>query len=276
MTANKTGLLIHFDENRRRDLIKEKVEGSYEPFSDALSVHDWEIGQLSIALLCFSDTTIDYIALAKKGKRVVTSKSRVEFSSTVALNSIPIQVLESKLSDHLQRYFIKASQGLGGVIPEGTWLALVEAIKSERPSLAGDIDRLLSLRRYSGFRLHGESAEILLQEREAIGISLDIFSGSNQLRERVLSEWAPYEGSVEQINETEATAKLTNLESGQSAFLTGIPQRYLQEESAIQHDLFNWPGMTPMHQAGVSIFEQGGRRCQRRLKTDPHSSESSE
>ena len=101
MTANKTGLLIHFDENRRRDLIKEKVEGSYEPFSDALSVHDWEIGQLSIALLCFSDTTIDYIALAKKGKRVVTSKSRVEFSSTVALNSIPIQVLESKLSDHL-------------------------------------------------------------------------------------------------------------------------------------------------------------------------------
>ena len=76
MTANKTGLLIHFDENRRRDLIKEKVEGSYEPFSDALSVHDWEIGQLSIALLCFSDTTIDYIALAKKGKRVVTSKSR--------------------------------------------------------------------------------------------------------------------------------------------------------------------------------------------------------
>ncbi|MCL6375501.1 hypothetical protein [Pectobacterium versatile] len=262
MAANKTGLLIHFDENRRRDLIQEKVEGSYEPFSDALSVHDWEIGQLSIALLCFSDTTIDYIALAKKGKRVVTSKSRIEFSSTVALNSIPIQALESKLSDHLQRYFIKASQGLGGAIPERTWLALVDAIKSERPSLAGDIDRLLSLRRYSGFRLHGESAEILLQEREAIGISLDIFSGSNQLRERVLSEWAPNEGSVEQINETEATAKLTNLESGQSAFLTGIPQRYLQEESAIQHDLFNWPGMTPMHQAGVSIFEQGGRRLQ--------------
>ncbi|EPZ2457484.1 MULTISPECIES: hypothetical protein [Citrobacter] len=67
---------------------------------------------------------------------------------------------------------------------------------------------------------------------------------------------------MEQINETEATATLTNLESGQSAFLTGIPQRYLQEESAIQHDLFNWPGMTPMHQAGVSIFEQGGRRLQ--------------
>ena len=259
MPASTTGLLIYFDEGRRRDLVQEKVEG-YEPFSDALSVHDWEMGKLSIALLCFSETSIDYIALAKKGKRVVTSKSRVEFSSLVALGSISILAIESRLAERLQRYFIKASQGAGGVIPAATWLAIVAAIKAERPNLVGEIDRLLSLRRYSGFRLHGEAAEVLIQEREALGISLDIFSGSNQLRERVLGEWAPYEDSVEQINEAESTARLVRLEAGRSAFLTGIPQRYLQEESAIQHDLFNWQGMTPMHEAGVSTFDQGGRR----------------
>ena len=65
MTAKKTGILIHFDEIRRRELILERVDGIYESFSDALSVQDWAIGQLSIALLCFSENTIDYIALAK-------------------------------------------------------------------------------------------------------------------------------------------------------------------------------------------------------------------
>ena len=51
MTAKKTGILIHFDEIRRRELILERVDGIYESFSDALSVQDWAIGQLSIALL---------------------------------------------------------------------------------------------------------------------------------------------------------------------------------------------------------------------------------
>jgi len=262
MPANNTGLLIHFDEDRRRDLIQERIEGSYEPFTDALSVHDWELGQLNIALLGFSDSTIDYISLAKKGKRIVTSKNRIEFSGMVNLGAISVGVIESRLNERIQRYFVKASQGTGGVIPAATWVALIAAIKAERPALVEDIDRLLSLRRYSGFRLNGEAADILLQEREALGISLDIFSGSNQLRDRVLSEWAPYEGSVADVNEVESTAKLTNLGAGRSSFLKGIPQRYLQEESAIQHDLFNWPGMTPLHEAGVSVFEQGSRRLE--------------
>ena len=136
---------------------------------------------------------------------------------------------------------------------------LIAAIKIERPALTEDIDRLLSLLRYSGFRLDGQTADILLQEREALGISLDIFSGSNQLRDRVLREWAPHQDSIADVNEAEAKAQLTKLQTGRSSFIKGIPQRYLQEESAIQHDLFNRPGMTPLHEGGFSVFEQGSR-----------------
>jgi hypothetical protein len=262
MPANKNGLLIYFDEERRRDLIQEKIEGNYEPFSDALSVPDWELGQLNIALLCFSEATVDYISLAKMGKRVVTSKNRIEFSGMVSLRAISVSAIESRLNERIQRYFVKASQGAGGVIPAATWAAIIVALKAERPALIEEIDRLLSLTRYSGFRLKGEAADILLQEREALGISLDIFSGNNQLRDQVLGEWAPYEDTVKNINEAEATATLVNPGVGRSSFLKGIPQRYIQEESAIQHDLFNWPGMTPLHEAGVSVFEQGGRRLE--------------
>lgn len=262
MPTKTTGLLLHFDEERRSDLIKDKVEGGYESFSDALSIPDWELGQLNIALLGFTNSSIDYIALARKGKRVVTSKNRIDFSGLVNLGSIPVQAIEARLNERLQRYFIRVSQGAGGVIPPVTWGALISAIKAERPNLAEDIDRLLSIRRYSGYRLNGEAAEILLQEREALGIALDIFSGGNQLRDKVLSEWAPFDDTVTEVSESEATAKLVNPGAGRSSFMKGIPQRYIQEESAIQHDLFNWPGMTPLHEAGVSVFEQGGRRLE--------------
>lgn len=262
MLPNKNGLLIYFDEERRRDLIHEKIKDDYEPFSDALSVQDWEVDQLSIALLCFSDSTVDYISLAKKGKRVVTSKNRIMFSGMVSLHTLPITAIESRLNEKIQRYFVKSSQGKGGVIPTATWAAIVAAIKALRPSLIGEIDRLFSLARYSGFRLTGSAANIFLQEREALGISLDIFSGNNKLRDQVLGEWAPHESSLRDINEADATATLADPGVGRSSFLKGISKRYIQEESAIQHDLFNWPGMTQQHEVGISVFQQGLRRLE--------------
>jgi len=262
MPKKAGGLLVYFDEEQRADLIREKIEGSYEPFTDAFSVHDWDVGQLNISLLCFSEASIDYISLAKKGKRVVTSKFRVEFFGMVNLNAISVDAIESKLNQHIRKYFVKASRGSGGAIPEGTWRALIEAIKKERPSLSDEIDRLISLRRYSGFHLKGEAADVLLQEREALGVSLDIFSGGNQLRDQVLSAWAPKDELITEVDEAELKATLTAPKQGNSSFLSGIPQRFIQEESAIQHDLFNWEGMSPIHEAGVSVFEQGNRRLE--------------
>lgn len=262
MPTKTTGVLLHFDEERRSDLIRDKAEGGYEAFSDALSVPDWDLGQLNIALLGFSDSTIDYIALAKKGKRVVTSKNRIDFSGLVNLHAVSLQSIEARLGAGVRHHFIRVSQGAGGVIPSVTWSALISAIKAERPNSAEDIDRLLSLRRYSGYRLNGEAANVLLQEREALGMALNIFTGNNQLRDRILSEWAPYDDTIIEEDEQEATAKLANLTPGRSSFMKGIPQRYIQEESAIQHDLLNWQGMTPLHEAGVSVFEQGGRRLE--------------
>lgn len=255
-----SGLLVYFDETQRRDLIREEIEGTYEPFSDALSVKDWELERTSIALLAFSESTIDYIALARKGRRVATSKCRIEFSGMVNLDSISVESVESRLSERIRPHFIKASRGTGGLVPEKTWQALIDVITKERPQLAGDIDRLMSLRRYSGYRLGGPIAELFLQEREALGAALDIFSGNNKLRNSVLSEWAPREASMSEVNEQNSTARLLEGKGGGSSFLTRIPKRFLQEESALQHDLFSWPGMTPIHISGTSVFTQGERR----------------
>ncbi|MBP7253097.1 MAG: hypothetical protein KBA75_06400, partial [Alphaproteobacteria bacterium] len=262
MPDRLSGFLIRYEEDTRDTFVEEASDEGSGSFSDALDISDWGLRPLSIALVAFSSDTIDYIALANRGKRVVRLKNRVDFSGLVSLDALPISNLESRLNSRLQNYFIQATRGRGGTIPPATWAALIEAVKAERPALVADIDRLLALRRYSGFQLSGPGSDILLQEREALGISLDIFSGSNRLRERILGEWAPPEGMVADINEDAQTATLTVSEAGRSSFLLGIPQRYIQEESAIQHDLFNWEGMTPLHESGTSLFQQGDRRLE--------------
>lgn len=163
-----TGVLLLFDESRRADLIRDRPIEE-EGFTDTLSVSDWNLRQVNVALLSFSESTVDYICLARKGRRVATLKNRVE-------------------------------------------------------------------------------------------ISLDIFSRTTKLRGHVLSSWAPPDEAIQNPREEAPVAELSTAYRG--CFLDGISPRYLSEEAAIQHDLFNWPGMSATHIAGRSIFEQGKRRLE--------------
>lgn len=254
------GLLVFFDEERRREVIKVRQDVGFESFSDALSIPDLEIRTSGVAALAFSDDTLDYLCLITKGKEVVTSKSRVEFSDLLDLQSISINDISAKLNSNLRRYFVRSSRGRGGRIPEKTWAELIEVIKELRPKLAADIDRLGTLGRFSGFHLKGPAADILLQQREAIGTSLDIFTGSNKLRKQVLGGWAPPPEYIKEIDEDRAEGRLVVSERKNLNFLSGIPCRFIQEESALQHDLVNWPGMDASLMAGWSCFSQGDRR----------------
>lgn len=260
MATKKTGFLVHFDEDRKKQILGDLNSNIPSPFTDALSIRDWEIGKISVALIGFSEKTIDYICLAKRGKTVVTAKQRIEFSSFVSLDSVQVSNVEQHLGSEVKRYFIKAASGIGGSFPAATWAALVDTLKKLRPHLATEIDRVLALQHLSGVTLVGAAAEIATQEREALGIALDIFSGGSSLRSEVLSQWSPREDAVN-LHKDGETGTLGSAPQG-SAFMDGIPARYLQEESALQHDLFNWPGMTPTHNLGTSVFEQGARRLE--------------
>lgn len=255
---NEEGLIIHFDEEQRKYLIDDDEEDKI--FTDALSVPDWEMRQLQVVLLSFSGSSIDYICLAARGNRVATAKSRVEFSDLVKLYSVPIKDVESLLSAQTKLHFVKSSKGQGGRIPNKTWLSVLEALKKLRPKEKDEIERLTSLKSIAKYRLSGDSTDILIQEREALGAALDIFSGSNVLRKNVLKSWAPNIKDVKDYDEVNLTARLSPSSGGLSSFLSGIPSRYLQEESALQHDLMNWQGESAtFHEMGVSTFIQGNR-----------------
>jgi hypothetical protein len=80
----------------------------------------------------------------------------------------------------------------------------------------------------------------------------------------VLSEWAPREGTVkaEAVDGSLGVLEIGGDKGGPSTYMAGISSRYLQEESAIQHDLFNWEGQSPIHEAGTSVFTRGSRRLE--------------
>lgn len=257
--AKHSGIIVRFDESRRNDLLDERIEQDTS-FSDALSVYDWELKNISVALLAFSDTTLDFICLARKGKRVVTSKNRVEFSSLVSLGGLSLSEIEAHLDSQLSNYFIRSSQGAGGKVPEATWAATLNAIRQLRPNVTDEIDRLETLTKYAGVRLTGSRTEILAQEREALGVSLDIFSGGSALRNQVLTQWAPKDEEVTGLDEGKQEASIQETEASLPSFLQGLPERYRQEESALQHDLMNWNGATSVSIEGVSSFEQGSRK----------------
>jgi hypothetical protein len=259
MPLQHSGFCIHFDEARRNELIRERADSTIGSFTDALSVLDWEIGRLCIALLSFSGQSVDYLAVAKKGDRVVTGKNRIEFSDLLDVEEISFAEINQGLPETLKQHFILASQGSGRVIPPVTWESTLSSLKNARPHLVEQIQRIESLCQYSGIRFSGGYSDLMIQEREALGIALDIFSGDGQLREQVLRQWTPSQSNVEEVNQS---TMLGMLSAAPMSFLDGLPSRFMQEESALQHDLFSWPQMTPIHSSGRSVFLQGERKLE--------------
>lgn len=242
---NKQGFLIFFNESRRSDLIKSYADEKVHTFSEALSVEDWKIKEYDIAFLTFDMKTIDYISLAKKGSRVVTSKNKVEFLDILDLHSIDIESINKKMDKRIQSYFIKSSQGDGERLTQKTFKNLVKIVKELRPNLSEDIDIILNKKNLMHTHFNDPiKTDIFLQEKDALGTALDIFSGSNKLRNEVLQSWT--------------TTNSDKLED--NTFFTGLKKKYLSEEDTLQHDLFNWPGMSATHIKGQTTFTNKNNR----------------
>lgn len=255
---NKQGFLIFFDEGRRKDLIKDfYLNGQLEPFSEALSVLDWGVKEYDIAFLSFEANKIDYMALARKGNRVVTSKNKIEFTNLLDLKSIDIKLIDQRMNIRIRNYFIKSSQGVGDRLTAKTFEKLVGIIKELRPDLKEEIDIILSKKNLIGKRFDGSAkTELFMQEKDALGTALDIFSGTNKLREKVFESWSPK--NTEELNENTYFEGLQNqYQENEGTFFLATQKKTLSEEDTLQHDLFNWPEMTAKHTSGHTQFYNG-------------------
>lgn len=119
-------------------------------------------------------------------------------------------------------------------MPLVSWEKLIKAIKRIKPKLSDEIDRLLMLKKISSYILKGYGVDLLIQEREAFGISLDIFEGGGSgLRKAVLGGWTPNNDDIKITSEKKKKAELKKTDK--LSFISGISKRYIQEETALQN-----------------------------------------
>lgn len=254
----KQGFLVFFDENRRKDLIQIYIDGKIHTFSEALSISDWPIKEYDIAFFSFNMKTIEYISLARKRSKVVTSKNKIEFTEIVNLNSIEISEINKRMEKSIQNYFIKSSQGNGEKLTKKTFQELIEIIKTLRPELREDIDFLLNKKILIDKKFNDiKKTEIFLQEKDALGTALDIFSGNNQLRKEVFNTWSNNNESILQENSYFKGLNKNEYKFKNRLSFLSHEKKSLSEEDTLQHDLFNWPGMSSKHISGHTTFSDG-------------------
>jgi hypothetical protein len=192
MPERVAGYLIHFDEERRNAFLRE-VRDLAEGFSDALSSDDWSVRQWEVCGLLFEPGRITHWALARRGKRVATGKVRVEFTE-VAPTSILIADVVQRLGESVQRNIISSRSGSGGGVPAGTWQRLKDAVGQVNTESLQALERLEQLREQSRELIARSGTEVFAQQRDAVGLALDVFDQTGKLRKGTLQGWTAPQG----------------------------------------------------------------------------------
>ena len=169
-------------------MLRERIS-NHDHFTDTFSAEDWDMHAAEVCLLSFDGRTFEYACLGHRGRRVATAKFRAAFSNFVELDMLPITEIQTSIKSSLRAHFTHAVSGLGGRVPEMTWLDTIKAVQTLRPLRTAEINRLLKLRRKT-FDYRTENIELqMAQEKDILGVSLDIFDSSGKLRQKTLSHW---------------------------------------------------------------------------------------
>jgi hypothetical protein len=243
MPERVAGYLIHFDEERRNAFLRE-VRDLTEGFSDALSSDDWSIRQWEVCGLLFEPGKITHWALARRGKRVATGKVRVEFTE-VTPTSIRISDVVQRVGGSVQRNIISSRSGSGGGVPTGTWQELKQAVGQIDTESLQTLERLERLREQSRERISRPGAEVVAQQRDAVGLALDVFDQTGKLRKATLQGWTAPEGE------------------GLTSFLDGLRGVRTIEDQLIARDASVFPGAEATRLTVVgAVFSSGGRKLE--------------
>lgn len=243
MSTNHGGFLIRFDENQRSTFLSElsSVEAG---FSDALSRSDWAVKQWEVCGLLFEADIITHWALARRGKKVATGKARVDFTEVMPTR-ISLMEVERLVGPHLRRNIVSARSGVGGRVPPATWEGVKRAVREIDTNSLAALERLERLRDQSRKVILRPGAEIVAQQRDAVGLALDVFDETGHLRKRTLQSWTAPEGE-----------KL-------SSFLDGLAGVRTIEDQIIARDAAAFPGAEgTRHTVIGTVFSVGGRKLE--------------
>ena len=234
------GFLIQFDEEQRTEFLRE-VRGIEDGFSDALSSADWPLREWEVCGLLFEKDVITHWSLARSTRRVATGKVRVEFTN-IAATRIPLAEIEERVASFLRRHIVRARSGAGGRVPPASWHALKQAVSDFDPASRDVLEGLERRRDESAEPRDRTGAEIITQQRDVTGLTLDMFDRSRRLRKRVLKGWEP-----------PRDGRLTS-------FLDGLQAVRTIEDQLLARDAVTFTGAHGVRYTAIgAVFEVGDR-----------------
>lgn len=221
--------------------IRERLDNE-SPFTTVTDADPKNVVPTGIGLLCLTkwgsnELRLTHILLLKKQQRVATSQVRIKGMDAIELEDVPIADLIFALPKHLRKFAQNAFSQSYTKISEKLGEALLEALLSLSPEQEGDINKLYEkLQKPDPLKRAARETDAA-GERDALGISLDIFGID---RSEILRRWNRGKGLGD-------------------SFLRGLKEYAAYEDDVISHDLHNLPGWSVIAEAitGVVEFENG-------------------
>ena len=232
-TRQANGYLLNVAASRRQVLLDAARRGSVvaEGVPDFTHRH-------SHPLMCFvgfQDGAITHLALGRLGRRAATAMKRLNLEG---LAKLPRPVSHAAVLEKVSQRFkahVASRFEAGGLLPPGSFAAVVEAIRELLPESNRLLERFSARRQALIAELSTNVRRALAYQKETLATALALAG----IDTATLQDWRPY------------------LETGPvQSFLDGLPEARLREDQMLLNDMITFPGFALVRSMphGAAVF----------------------
>jgi hypothetical protein len=194
-----------------------------------------------VCFVSFLDGTITHLAVGRRGVRAGTGLRRLHLEDLTRLSSpITYPALSELIPNRFKSHVAKKLES-GGPLPPGSFVAVVDAVRSLLPDINPLLERFSAVRHEALERLGERVLHALAFQKETVSTALAFAD----IPRAALQGWQPQ-----------------GINSKMESFLDGLPQARLREDQMLLNDLYQFPGLevvrTMAH--GAAVFSNGSVR----------------
>jgi len=226
------GYVLNVAPARRETLLRD--EWPAEPVGDFKHSRSHPL----ICFVGFADGAITHLALGRRGVRAGTGLRRLNLEELTPLGaSLSHASIVARVPARVRAH-VQERLTAGGVLPPGSFGAVVEAVRSLLPQSNSLLDRFSERRRQRIAALSDRARRSLAYQKETVATALALAD----LDVEELQDWSP---GVEV-----------------ASFLDGLPQARLREDQMLLNDFRSFPGFDLIRtmQHGAAVFSKDGVR----------------
>jgi hypothetical protein len=231
-TTNKHGLWISAGEDRaERIKVAIDLKGYFTQVVDFSSIHP---RPAELAIVSLSEDSVDYLAIATKGRMVATDQVTISLSHFVSLGDLSLEQLAAELPNRFASKVPTSATGIWRPSPV-LWEQLVAALGRLAPDTRKDVPRLRQLITTSSRPSRRTEGGLNVFERDAVATALQTWGGVGY-RKRILRQVQPVTNEV-------------------APFLSRLGSSRMREDPQINHDHAAFPGMEVARRYQVGAIE---------------------